>query len=349
MKKATLVICMALVLGLTVVASAADFVTTDNIPQPLVEYWTKERLMNAKPYPLPALSGVSAPKDSLPAEMLENTPRINKGELRGTSALLSQDESVALAFSGAIEPMANGYDYPPPHTTFNVLRSLYGSLYSKYPYRTIGKVYFTSGGVNYVCSGSSIGGRAVLTAGHCVSDGYGQWHTNWKFAPAYKNYVTPYGLWSAFWLTTFNVWHYNQNFCRDVGFAAVSDIGGYKLSQKVGYLSFAWNWSRIQHWNMFGYPAASPYNGQYMVETQASYARQDSPAGCTPYTTGIGSDQTGGTSGGPWILRFVPGSAGARNYANGVNSYIWSNEPYQLYSPYFDSSVKSLKDTAVSK
>ena len=200
---------------------------------------------------------------------------------------------------------SNGYDYPPPQTTFKVPPSLYGTTSTSFPYRAVGKVFFREGGADYVCSGSSIGGRAVLTAGHCVSDGKGRYHTNWVFVPSYQNNVRPYGIWSAFWLGTFPAWHNNGDFGRDVGFAAVTDHGGKKLSDQAGFLGFAWNRSRVKHWNDFGYPQASPWDGKYLVETQASYATTDTSF--TPHTTGIGSTQTAGCSGGPWIKTFVPG------------------------------------------
>lgn len=44
--------------------------------------------------------------------------------------------------------------------------------YQTIPYKAVGKVFFTSQGANYVCSGSISGNNAVLTAGHCVSNGY---------------------------------------------------------------------------------------------------------------------------------------------------------------------------------
>lgn len=44
--------------------------------------------------------------------------------------------------------------------------------YSNQPYKVVGKVFFSSGGNDYVCSASASGNNAVLTAGHCVSDGY---------------------------------------------------------------------------------------------------------------------------------------------------------------------------------
>ena len=57
--------------------------------------------------------------------------------------------------------------------------------------RTTGKVYFTMGGVRYVCSGSAVAGEAnlVLTAGHCVWDDTDDFATNWIFIPGYDSGV----------------------------------------------------------------------------------------------------------------------------------------------------------------
>ena len=65
---------------------------------------------------------------------------------------------------------------------------------------TTGKVFFTLGGVNYVCSGaatSSTNRDVVTTAGHCVNEGPGAFATNWAFVPAYNNGSRPYGTWTA--------------------------------------------------------------------------------------------------------------------------------------------------------
>lgn len=312
-------------------------------------YWTKERVLNAKPHPMGTAGRAVTGPPVLRGEQLEGGKV--PGSPGGVSVLLSNETNDTLALTGAFEvetadDIPNemlGYSYPPPHTTFNVPTALYGTTSTLFPYRAIGKVFYTkSDGLNYVCSGSSIGGRAVLTAGHCVSDGKGKFHTNWVFVPAYRNNARPYGTWSAFWLTTFSAWHTSSNLGRDVGFAAVRDISSLKLSQRVGWLGFTWNQSTTKHWNMFGYPGASPYNGAWLVQTQASLSRMDSTK--SPSRPGIGSKQTPGCSGGPWILNFV-----TNNYANGVNSSYYTAQPLEMFSPYFDTSVNNMRVTAVAK
>ncbi len=339
-------------------APASEFTSMD-VPATQAsgpEYWTAERMKGAQPAAMPAPAGAPAAPGSLFA--LSSTEPAGKESGASAkngkqSALLSEEAAAALALTGAFdlpEEMASEagavepLSHVPPHVTFFVPTAYYGLQ----PYRTIGKVFFTSGGLNYVCSGSSAGNHAVLTAGHCVSNGAGRYHTNWRFAPRYLNGSTQDGLWTAYRLGTFTAWHTAGNLCRDVGFAAVGNIGGLTLAQRVGSLGFAWNQSTNQAWNIFGYPAAAPYNGQYMVQTRANTSRIDSPNGCTPYTVGTGTNQTGGTSGGPRIINFLHGVVGAANYANSVNSYIYVAHPGELFGPYFDTSVKSLRDWALT-
>jgi hypothetical protein len=323
-------------------------------------YWTPERQQNAKPYPMPTLPG--SPQSS-PTTLQQATPAepgVVPGRAPRGSALLSGDESAIHALAGGLQDaappqsdgttpvLAAGYDYPPPHTTYFVYDKLYGSSRALYPFGTIGKVFFQASGVNYVCSGSSIGGRAVLTAGHCVAEGGGAFHTLWAFIPSYKNSrATSANTWVATELWTFSDWVAISEYGKDVGFAITANKGRSTLSAKVGSLGFAYNFSSPQHWTMFGYPAASPFDGKWLVQTDASFSRAD--ANSTPNTFGMGTTQTGGCSGGPRILYYAPGMVGGHNYANGINSYYYVGSPNEIFSPYFDDAVYNFYTLMLSK
>ena len=318
--------------------------TSGNIQSPTrmletatAEIWTLAEMEEAEPCDVIEVSDEDLTQ-SLQAEEERPEPT-GRGEGIETGGLPEQaaaDEEP----EEAIETL--GYGYPPPFTRHEVL-----CPYTIYPYRTIGKLFFKRGGRSYVCSASSIGNYAIWTAGHCLHEGNGQsggWSTNVVFVPAYRDGSAPYGQWSAKALWVRTAWYKNgipKGLCQDMGGAILFPKSSKRISQVVGWLGFAWNWSRIQHWHALGYPAASPFNGMRMIETEASYAYNGS-VGCSPAPIGIGCDMTGGCSGGPWIWRF-----GTGNYLNGDNSYRRTTRPEELFSPYFGNHAKSLRDTLV--
>ena len=306
--------------------------------RPASRPWTREEMLAAKPYPLPEREGGPL----LEALLSETEPAGEPGLIPGGAPLdaagitvhASEGEEV---FSVVI-PL--GYTYPAPFTRYNNF-----SAYTVFPYKTVGKLFFTQYGVNYVCSAASIGNYAIWTAGHCVHAGnglYSGWSYNVVFVPAYKNGSAPYGQWTEYNLWTKTAWYNSGDLANDMGGAILhTNTAGQKISQVVGWLGFAYNQSRVQHWFDIGYPAASPFTGGLQVICAASHAYNDYSE--TPATVGIGCDMTGGCSGGPWILKFS-GGAGATNYLNGENSYRYDNHPKELFSPYFDNRAKSLWD-----
>jgi hypothetical protein len=329
------------------------------------EYWTDERIKKAKPYPVSKAKGVDSlralsrldesvresgfDQGSFPTEL--PAPQPDSGDTPKSSVDSSSRLQTGLTQKMAAVSMATQQVGLPVHSTFSVPRVLYAPPTPLYPYIAIGKVFFTSqvDGKDYQCSGSSIGGRAVLTAGHCVVD-QGKAHTNWVFMPIYYNGERPYGTWTQQNAFIFKSWAEQENLGRDVAFSIVADQQGSMLSAKVGALGFAWNYPRQRLWAMFGYPAAPPYAGFEMIETLAPTAFiQDEVDGqkADPPTTGAGSLQTAGSSGGPWITDFSPGLV-VSNFANGVNSYGYVGLD-AMFSPYFDDSVKAMKDAAVAQ
>ena len=216
------------------------------------------------------------------------------------------------------------------------------------PYRKVGKLFFTQLGTNYVCSASSIGNRAIITAGHCINSGTNNpngWSTNVVFVPAYRvvgsTVSQPYGQWQCQYVTqrVFTAWSVNGRFNRDVaGCKLFNNASGQTISQVVGSLGHAWNWGDNEHYHATGYPQAAPFTGGRQIICTASFATWDTAYGGSPLTQGIGCDMTGGSSGGPWLRSWNSGGG----YVNGVNSYKYpSSQPGAMYSPYFDTTVKT--------
>jgi hypothetical protein len=137
---------------------------------------------------------------------------------------------------------------------------------SEAPVKTVGKVFFTLAGTNYVCSGNSVSAKnnsTVSTAGHCVNEGPGAFATNFVFIPAYENGAAPYGKWTATSLHAPTQWSKDGNMAYDTGFAVVGpNSSGQLLADVVGATGVAFNQARGLSYESFGYPAASPFNGE---------------------------------------------------------------------------------------
>ena len=222
-----------------------------------------------------------------------------------------------------------------PFTSYEVT-----SDYGQAPTSTNGKVFFTLGGTNYVCSGTALlsGNKSVVwTAGHCVNQGPGAFATNWSFVPGYKDGSSPLGQYAARQLLTTTPWRTAGDFGYDLGAAVVSPVNGRSLTDATGGEGIAFNYSRTQQYQSHGYPAASPFTGQRLWVCDAPWGTDDTSA--TPATMGIGCDMTGGSSGGGWIV-------GSNLYS--VNSYGYTNQRNVMYGPYQGSVAQSLYNQAAA-
>jgi hypothetical protein len=201
-----------------------------------------------------------------------------------------------------------------------------------------GKVFFSDGGANYVCSGTTLTSRnesVVWTAGHCVNEGPGAFYTNWAFVPAYKDGARPYGTWTARTLLTTSAWGQSGDFGYDVGAAVVNTNAGATLTDTVGSRGAAFNQAAQQRYLSHGYPAAPPFSGGRMFICESDLGTRDTSA--NPPTMGIGCDMTGGSSGGGWVVG---------NSVLSVNSYGYSNQPSVMYGPYQGSVAQQLYTSA---
>jgi len=244
------------------------------------------------------------------------------------------------------EPVVYGraYTYPAPFTRFETFPA---SSYKKYPNRTVGKLFFSSSAGNFVCSASIVNSEnkdVVWTAGHCVSDGQGNFFRNWQFVPARRLGSNPFGVWTARERWVLSEWHSFGNFRQDLAALVMNNnSSGVSIANQLGSLGIQFNVSRIRSWNAMGYPAGSPFSGERQYQNIASYAASDTPSARSgPDTIGIGNDLTGGSSGGPWIASYSPNGG----FVNGVNSYKYaSSMPLEMYSPYFGNEALDLYNT----
>ena len=297
--------------------------------------WTAAQMKAAKPYPMPSLDDAAAIAGDLTAGPT-GPAGFAPGAKPGQSAASAAVEAMEADPMTGVSPL--GYSYPAPFTRFHV-----GAIspYTTYPFSTVGKLFFRQYGVSYVCSASVIANKAIVTAGHCVHVGNNLasgWSTNVVFVPAYRNGVAPYGQWAVGPLITFTDWYANGNpggFDHDWGAGAITALRlGKTIGQTVGYLGYAYNYSVNQNWWLLGYPQAAPFNGAYMYACNTSFAYYSPFYSGGPAPMTVGCDQTGGTSGGPWIKNF-----GSYNYVNSVNSHRANNQPLSLAGPYADTAT----------
>ena len=198
-----------------------------------------------------------------------------------------------------------------------------------------GKVFFSDGGSNYVCSGTAItsGNESVVwTAGHCVNEGPGGFYTNWAFVPAYKDGARPYGTFAATRLQTTTGWGNGGDFSVDLGAATVGlSASGATLTDTVGGRGLAFDSAANQRYLSHGYPAASPFTGGRMYICDAQLALRD---GGSPQTMGIGCDMTGGSSGGGWVT--------SGGQVASVNSYGYKTLRNVMFGPYQSTASSQL-------
>jgi hypothetical protein len=212
-----------------------------------------------------------------------------------------------------------------------------GTAVSETPQPQFGKVFFTSGNSNYVCSGTatnSANGDVVTTAGHCVSDG-GVFVTNFAFVPAYNNNVRPYGTWTARALYTTDQWKNGEDYDYDAAFAVMNDnSAGQDLTTATGGYTAGFGLPRGQTMKAYGYPAARPFNGQTLYSCSGVVVQDTYGGG---QDQGLACNMTGGSSGGGWIQNGQLASVTSFGYT-GVKNILWG--------PYFGPVIQAVFNTA---
>jgi hypothetical protein len=304
-------------------------------------YWTPARMRNAKP--LDIVVRKSAPTGRAIAPAATGKP----GAVAPVTPT-GKRVNTSLDASGASGPSALAFSYPFPFTRFNVFPT---SLYNSSPRQVNGKVFFTQNGGNFVCSGTSVTAtnrNEVWLAGHCVNNGAGVFDSFAEFVPSYNgnaSNVAPKGVFVATRFATSSSWNSSGDFSRDLGAMTVgTNSDGVLVQNKVGGAGFAWNQSRDQQFVDFGYPQASPFNGNSMVTCLGATAVADTGVGGSgPAPIGIGCDMTGGSSGGSWQIKWGGSGGNIPGYINGHNDYKYGSQPLAMYSPYFDNTANAVR------
>ena len=214
-----------------------------------------------------------------------------------------------------------------------------------------GKVYFTMGGGNYVCSGSLVDdGRldiaVVITAAHCVFDNATKaFATNWSFVPNHDKDAgslkgSTYFSSILYAPTAFtSQGSFNTTaILNDFAFAVLPTSALNLLSLPV--ISLATSFTNNKG-DAFGYPASMPFDGEELVYSTGTVSSDRNTGN---KTWRLPSTLTGGASGGPWYNGYTSGNS--IGVVSSVNSYKYSSDKNSMYGPKFVSLTNELYSAA---
>ena len=166
-----------------------------------------------------------------------------------------------------------------------------------YPWCANVKLYMKFASGWYVGSGALIDPMHVITAGHCVHDVIhgGTWASEIVVVPAYEAGWRPYGDASAVGLYSRTEWTEDADSDYDIG---VIDLDR-PIGALTGYYGYGYNndpdFYTDNTFYSAGYPAESPYNGDYMYQWHGTFDYTESSLGV--YEVGFYRRAYGGQSG----------------------------------------------------
>jgi len=369
MKKALLIagaLASACLLATASSASAAPapgpVVKTNTVSSLLPNtYWTPERFRAAKPLALPiAAAGqrhaptLAAPMTGKPVSSDPAAPSIDANlpsmnlftPIEGRNQALEGNDSLSASLaerSGQeVTPTAAG-SFGAYYTSTRVFPMYTGAAaaYSAdraYPYRTVGKLFFSINGVPYLCSASVIQRRIVATAGHCVHSGNlaTGFYSDFVFVPAYRDGSAPFKSWNWRVVTTTLAWATGNGEVPNAADYAMIEFddqplttGGapVRLGNVTGWLGWQTNSLIPNHTSKLGYPCNLDACQKMQNVMSNSFQATE------PNNVEYGSDARGGSSGGPWVQNFqilqVGGGTGLKTGSNrvvGITSYGYVSE-----------------------
>lgn len=280
-------------------------------------YWTDDRMAQAQP--------------------LE--PQISEVELLAALApeVWSQSGNLTVMESQAPDGQSI-QDHPAIQGASNTFKTTRVQDRDDLPYSTVGKMFMTFDGADFVGTGWVVAEKAVFSAGHCVFDGdRGGWADNILFVPQYDNGSAPVGRWTSVNIHSLKGWTEKGDYRYDMAAFETNTL----IRPKTGSLGWMANFPPNQGpYKSIGYPARPVpgynFNGAHMWQSIGGYITGNNPIQ-------MHNNMTPGCSGGPWVV-----SKSQNVYANGLNSFRYTNEPGTMYSPYFGQGFLNLYEAVKS-
>ena len=241
--------------------------------QAIASYWTVEKMNDAVPMPIPTVTVDALSLASPPISEENGEPAVpgyapgchpNASNCNTAPRTLSSRDafsSESRAYGDMLQPMHGTKPTNPktgPYGPFQRWRE--ANPITSYPKSTIGKLFFTLNGQNFVCSASVIGRSTLITAGHCNSDGAQHFATNRLFCPSFNGVAdATRGCWSVVTSAISFPWHNSGDPDYDYSCLVTATTGttiANKIGNVTGTLGRAWNFSN-QAGRTFGYPAGA--------------------------------------------------------------------------------------------
>ncbi|HPY39626.1 MAG TPA: trypsin-like serine protease [Thiolinea sp.] len=290
------------------------------------------------------------------------------GSQRSFSAGSSANKATKRAFGAFAVPYTS--KRVSAGTTSRVAASSPAYLSATFPYSAVGKLNFQVFGYDSFCSASIILRSVIVTAAHCMQDygGGSERFGNYVFSPASYLGNSPYGTWTPLASSWPNTWSKGTDIGNGsavdndlaVMILAKNEAGQFVSDLVGGHLNYGWNnysffkskktgdlWTASV--TTLGYPGLLD-NGEIMQ-------RSDGPTYLATIADAHqlyqGSNFTGGSSGGPWVVNFgyeTPqwadgaglGKSANPNVVIGVTSWGSAdpNKPKDNYSSQFIQNAR---------
>ena len=287
-----------------------DLKTDNNARAAIDNYWTPERMANAKPA----------------------RQQLRKGDLKLSKKM------------AATERVAPGIGSNPTAGEPAVMRKAARKSYN----RRVGKMFYKFGKQNWVCSGAVVNSKKknmVMTAAHCLWDKRKKWARKIIFIPGYtKKGRSPFGRYYAERVVIpkrWKRWGGRKELPQaDYGIMLVEHRHpkGKKIARKVGAFGLQWGvrkWRR--KYRATGYPSFGRHSGRVQRSCRNRsrlWKRYSSPRQGWGLLRMPCRAVTGGSSGGPWLRK---------GRINGQNALVNSfKKPRWVATPWLAGGMKRM-------